>query len=77
MVLSESLRLVVLGSLVGVPAAVALARAVRSQLYGVSPLDPLTYVAATAMLLLVTAVAASVPARRAARLEPMSALREA
>jgi ABC-type antimicrobial peptide transport system permease subunit len=77
MVLGESLRLVGLGSLLGIPAAAGLARAIRSQLYGVSAVDPLTYLAAIAALLLVTTVAAYVPARRAAHLEPMSALREA
>ena len=76
MVLGESLRLVLVGGVVGLPAAVLLARGVRSQLYGVSPLDPLTYVAAAAALAVVTTIAAYVPARRASRLQPMTALRE-
>jgi predicted permease len=76
MVLGESLRLVLLGSAVGLPLAVMLARAVRSQLYGVSSLDPMTYVAAAVVLIVVTTMAAYVPARRASRFEPMTALRE-
>jgi len=76
MVLGESLRPVIIGGLLGLPGAVLLGRAVHSQLYGVSPLDPITYVTAAAALVAVTLIAAYVPARRASRLEPMAALRE-
>jgi ABC-type antimicrobial peptide transport system permease subunit len=76
MVLGESLRPVIIGGLLGLPGAVLLGRAVHSQLYGVSPLDPITYVTAAATLVAVTLIAAYVPARRASRLEPMAALRE-
>ena len=75
-VLGESLRPVLVGALIGLPGAVLLARTVRSQLYGMSPIDPITYVSASAALVVVTLIAAYVPARRASRLEPMSALRE-
>jgi ABC-type antimicrobial peptide transport system permease subunit len=51
------------------------ARAVKSFLFGVKPLDPWTLAAATAILLLVCAAAAVVPAWRAARVDPMEALR--
>lgn len=76
MVLGESLRPVLIGALIGLPGAVLLARAVRSQLYGVTPNDPVTYISAAAALVAVTVIAAYVPARRASRLEPMAALRE-
>jgi ABC-type antimicrobial peptide transport system permease subunit len=48
----------------------------RSLLFGVTPLDPLTYVVAGGALLCVGALAASVPARRAARIDPVEALRQ-
>jgi len=76
MVLGESLRPVLVGGFIGLPAAVLFARAVQSQLYGVSPIDPITYATAAAAVAGVTVIAAYVPARRASQLEPMSALRE-
>jgi len=49
---------------------------VRSQLYGIEPADPWTLGAAAAGLLAVAALAAGIPARRAARVDPMTALRD-
>jgi ABC-type antimicrobial peptide transport system permease subunit len=60
---------------VGLLAAFALTRTIASFLYGVSPTDPVTAVAVTAVLLLVAAFAALVPALRAASINPMTALR--
>jgi ABC-type antimicrobial peptide transport system permease subunit len=57
------------------PAALAVARLVRAQLYGVTPFDPLTLVVAATLLLAVAALAAGLPARRAANVDPMVALR--
>lgn len=74
-IMCEALGLVVAGVAVGVPAAVALAQIIRSQLYGVVPADPLTLVAATLLLIGVAVLASWLPARRAARVDPLVALR--
>ncbi len=75
-VLSESMMLVLLGLAIGLPAALACGRFVASQLYGVQFTDP-WIIGSSAALLLVTALAASfLPARRAALLDPLIALRE-
>ena len=68
-------RLVALGIAIGVPVAVAGAQLIRSQLFGVSAWDPFTFVIAFMILFVAAAVAAWVPARRAAHIEPMDALR--
>jgi predicted permease len=75
MVLRESLWMVAAGLVVGIPAALALTRLIQRTLYGVKPNDPLSFVAAGALMLVVAAVAAWIPARRAARVDPMRALR--
>jgi ABC-type antimicrobial peptide transport system permease subunit len=64
-----------IGVAVGVPVAFALTRLLQSQLYGIGPHDPLTIGAAVAALLAVAAGAAWVPARRAAKTDPLVALR--
>jgi predicted permease len=75
MVLGESLTLVGLGIATGAAAACAAGRVVGAMLFGLSPVDPLTYVSA-AMILLAVAVAASLlPARRASHIDPIVALR--
>ncbi len=56
--------------------ALALTRALRTLLFGVSTSDPVVFVGVTAMLGTIAMVAAWVPARRATRLEPVAALRE-
>ena len=63
------------GLAVGLAAALAGGRAIESLLYGVSPRDPVVYIATTLTLLLVALAACWVPARRAARLSPVDALR--
>jgi predicted permease len=68
-------RLVALGVVLGVPVALAAAQLIRSQLFGVSARDPLTFVIAFIILFATATVAAWVPARRAAHIEPMDALR--
>jgi len=76
MVLRESVAVVAIGFGAGIPAALACGRYVASQLYGVEPNDAPT-IAASAAILLVVALAASIlPARRAALLDPLAALRE-
>jgi putative ABC transport system permease protein len=69
-------RLTVVGLALGVPASLASTRLLRSQLYGVQPADPLAYGAVAVLLGLVALVACYVPARRAARVDPMVALRQ-
>ena len=75
LVIGQGLKLTLSGAALGVVAALALTRVVRSLLYGVSPTDPLTFAAVTATLLLVAVFACWLPARRAARVHPMEALR--
>jgi ABC-type antimicrobial peptide transport system permease subunit len=67
--------MVAIGSVVGIAAALGLGRAASSLLFGLSAHDPLTIGSATLVLGLVAAGAGWIPARRAARVEPMRALR--
>jgi ABC-type antimicrobial peptide transport system permease subunit len=76
MVLADSLRMVGAGVLIGVPSAYAVGRYLESLLYGLKPLDPTTASLALAALIAIAAVAALLPARRAARVNPLTALRE-
>jgi predicted permease len=75
MVLRETLILVIAGIAIGVPVALAAARLVSTQLYGLSAADPLTLAAAVTLLVAVAALAGYLPARRASRVDPMVALR--
>ena len=75
LVLREALLLVTGGIAVGLPAAYALTRIVRSQLYGIEPGDPASIVAAAILLAAVTAAAGFIPARRAASFNPVKILR--
>lgn len=75
MVVRHSLRLAAIGAIVGVVAAFATTRLLASLLYGVKPTDPATFIAAAAFLLFVAALASMAPARRAARVDPVEALR--
>jgi putative ABC transport system permease protein len=75
MVLASGARVVITGALAGSGVALALSGMMKSLLYSVGPRDPLTFVAAPAALVAVAAVAAYVPARRAANVSPMEALR--
>jgi len=75
MVLGHGLRLVAIGVVLGLVGALALTRFLAGQLYGVRPTDPLTFIAVTALLALVALAAAWLPAQRAARVDPMIALR--
>lgn len=76
-VLRAGLRLAVAGIIIGLAAALALTRVMRSLLYDVSPTDPLTLAAAAAVLVSVAFAACLLPAARAARLDPTTAMRHA
>ncbi len=75
-VLSDTVRTVVIGGSVGIALALALGRVLSSQLYGVSAVDPFTFVVTPVLLALVAAAATFVPARRAVSVDPAVALRE-
>ena len=75
MILGETIGLVGVGLALGGGMAFAASRLIDSRLYGVAPQDPLTLALATALLLLVAAGAAYLPAVRASRVDPMTALR--
>ncbi|HEY6251421.1 MAG TPA: ABC transporter permease [Candidatus Angelobacter sp.] len=75
MVMREVITLVTTGLLVGVPLVLISERWTRSLLFGLSPMDPVTIAAALLLLLLVATLAGFFPARRAARVDPMVALR--
>jgi ABC-type antimicrobial peptide transport system permease subunit len=75
MVLSETARLILIGGGVGIAAAFFLAPLLEKTLSGVRPADPLTFVLACAALGAVAIGAAYLPARRAARLNPVDTLR--
>jgi putative ABC transport system permease protein len=71
----ESLIQALLGIAVGPGGAVAASRLMSSLLFGVSALDPMTFVGATGLLAAVALAASAVPARRAAAVDPAIALR--
>jgi predicted permease len=75
LVLRRGMRLVAVGLVAGIAGAVALARALAGMLYGVTPTDPVTYFVVAIVLTAVSLLAAYIPARRAARLDPMATLR--
>jgi predicted permease len=76
LILRRGMVLAVAGLAIGIVVSLLLTRFMQELLYGVKPFDPLTFVAVSAVLLLVSLVASSVPAYRAARLDPMQTLRE-
>ncbi|HEX8724152.1 MAG TPA: ABC transporter permease [Gemmatimonadaceae bacterium] len=75
LVLRDALSLLALGVVAGVPLVLVGARLLRSELYGVGPFDPLSIAVATAVLAASALVAGLLPARRAARVGPLVALR--
>jgi len=75
LVVGESVWMVAAGLAIGIPAALALSKFVRSMLYGITPNDPWSFTAAIFLMATVGAAAAWIPARRASRIDPMAALR--
>jgi ABC-type antimicrobial peptide transport system permease subunit len=76
MVMGESLLLVLIGLAIGMAGALAATRLIAGMLFEVTPNDPLTLALATLLMLAVAALAGWLPARRAARVDPMVALRQ-
>jgi ABC-type antimicrobial peptide transport system permease subunit len=64
-----------IGAMLGLAAAVGLTRLMKSLLFGITPLDPVTYGAVTLVLVAAAALASYFPARRATRVDPVEALR--
>jgi predicted permease len=76
MILRETLLLVIVGLAIGIPSALLAARFISSQLFGLGAGDPRTFIAAAVVLIGVAIAAGYVPARRASRVNPLTALRE-
>ncbi len=75
MVLRDSLILTAVGVAAGLPLALFVGKALRSALYGVTPFDSITYLAAAVIVTIVAMAASAIPARRAATVDPLTALR--
>jgi ABC-type antimicrobial peptide transport system permease subunit len=75
MILGQGIKITALGVLIGLVAAFGLTRLMSKLLFGVSASDPVTFIAVALLLALVALAACYFPARRAARLDPMAALR--
>ena len=74
-ILRQAVLLAALGVAVAMPVTLALSRLMRSVVYGIKPHDPLTMIGAAVLIIGVAALAAGIPARRAAKVDPMKALR--
>jgi len=74
-VIRQSLELVIAGLVLGAAAAMLLSRLLSSFLYGISAQDPLTFVAVAGLLVLLALAAGYIPARRATKVNPLTALR--
>jgi putative ABC transport system permease protein len=75
LVLREGFKLVAIGLIIGIIGAVSLQKAVANEIYGVKPLDPLVLASVMAVLSVVALAACAIPARRATRVDPITALR--
>jgi ABC-type antimicrobial peptide transport system permease subunit len=75
MVLGDGARMTMVGAAIGLVAALALTRLMASMLFGVRPTDPVTFAAVAVLLCGIALFACYLPARRAAKVDPMVALR--
>jgi predicted permease len=76
MVVRQGMRPVAVGAVAGLAAAVVVTTVMQSLLFGVDPVDPMTYAAASAMLTVIALAACAIPAMRATRVDPLVALRD-
>jgi len=76
LIVGEGIKLGAGGIVIGLVAAAMVTRVMTSMLVSVTPTDPLTFAAIVLLFILIAIVASWIPARRAARLDPMAALRE-
>jgi len=76
LVITQELPAITIGSIMGLLAAIAATRVLRTSLFEIAPSDPLTLSGAGLILVLVALAATWVPARRASRLDPLRALRQ-
>jgi ABC-type antimicrobial peptide transport system permease subunit len=74
-VLRQGLTLAVIGVCIGLPVVLGLGRILRSELFGLNPADPIVLVGTSLLVIAVAVLAACIPARRAAKIDPMEALR--
>jgi predicted permease len=75
LIFKDAAKFALVGITLGIAAAFAITRLLSSELYGVSPADPITFLAAAILMTLVTFLASYLPTRRAMRVDPMVALR--
>jgi predicted permease len=75
LIFRQVVMVTIVGLLVGIPASIALSQLVRATLYGIEPSDPLSFLIAVVVMTLIPGLAGFVPVRRAARLDPLKALR--
>jgi predicted permease len=75
MVMREVVLLTLIGVIIGIPASLAATKIISSMLFGLTPTDPITISLATLVIITVVAFAGYIPARRASKVDPMTALR--
>src|SRR3954463_10692734 len=75
MIVGRGMRLALLGAVLGLVAAFGAARLMKSLLFSISPWDPLTFAVVPALLCIVAFIACYLPAQRASRVDPLTALR--
>ena len=75
LVLGQGTKVALIGVVLGISMALVLSHFLSSLLYGVKPTDPLTFLAGTIVLVLIALLACYIPARRATRVDPITALR--
>jgi ABC-type antimicrobial peptide transport system permease subunit len=75
LVLRQGARLALIGITIGIAAAAALSRFVDGMLFGLTPLDPATFIAVSVLLATIAFLASCIPARRATRVDPLISIR--